>query len=83
MDGRIKVYDGPAIEMPATPTPEEPAAPSAGDEGQAKAYTVVSGDTLSHIAVKHNTTWQKLAEYNKLSNPDLILPGQVILIPAM
>lgn len=83
VDGRIKVYDGPAIEMPATPTPEEPAAPPVGEEGQAKAYTVVSGDTLSHIAAKHKTTWQKLAEYNKLSNPDLILPGQVILIPAM
>ncbi|SCZ81227.1 5'-nucleotidase C-terminal domain-containing protein [Acidaminobacter hydrogenoformans] len=85
VDGRIKVYDGPAIETPTTPVPAEPAAPTPVPvpEGQATAYTVVSGDTLSHIALKHNTTWQKLAEYNKLSNPNLILPGQVILIPAM
>lgn len=46
-------------------------------------YTVISGDVLWKIAVKHNTTWQKLAEYNKLANPNLIFPGQIIKIPAV
>lgn len=44
-------------------------------------YIVVAGDTLSKIASKYNTTYQKLAEYNGIKNPNLIYPGQVIKIP--
>lgn len=44
-------------------------------------YVVKAGDMLSTIAKKYNTTWQKLAEYNKISNPDLIYVGQKIKIP--
>lgn len=45
-------------------------------------YTVVSGDTLSGIASKYGTTYQKLAEHNGISNPNLIYPGQKIKIPS-
>ena len=44
-------------------------------------YTVVGGDTLSGIANRYGTTYQKLAEYNGISNPNLIYPGQQIRIP--
>lgn len=44
-------------------------------------YTVVKGDNLSKIAAKYGTTWKKLAEYNSLKDPNLILPGQKIKIP--
>lgn len=44
-------------------------------------YTVVKGDTLSGIAKKYNTTYQKLAEYNNIPNPNLITVGQKIRIP--
>lgn len=44
-------------------------------------YIVKSGDTLSGIAAKYGTTYQKLAAYNNISNPDLIAVGQKILIP--
>lgn len=44
-------------------------------------YTVKSGDTLGKIASKHGTTWQKLASYNGISNPDVIRVGQKIKIP--
>lgn len=44
-------------------------------------YIVKNGDTLSAIARMYNTTYQVLAEYNGISNPDLIYPGQVINIP--
>ena len=44
-------------------------------------YTVVSGDTLSGIASRYGTTYQRLAEYNGISNPNLIYPGQQIKIP--
>lgn len=44
-------------------------------------YTVVAGDTLIGIAKKYGTTYQKLAEYNSISNPSLISVGQKIKIP--
>lgn len=44
-------------------------------------YVVVKGDTLSRIASLYGTTYQKLAEYNGIANPNLIYPGQHIRIP--
>lgn len=44
-------------------------------------YTVKAGDTLSGIASKYDTTYQKIAEYNNISNPNLIYPNQKIKIP--
>lgn len=44
-------------------------------------YTVQKGDTLSQIASRFRTTYQKIASYNNIQNPNLIYPGQVILIP--
>lgn len=44
----------------------------------AETYTVKSGDTLSEIAEIHNTTVEKLAEQNKITNLDFIHVGQVI-----
>lgn len=41
-------------------------------------YIVKKGDTLSAIARKYNTTYPKLAKINKIKNPDLIYPGQII-----
>jgi LysM repeat protein len=43
-------------------------------------YTVQSGDTLSGIANKYNTTYQELARINGISNPNLISIGQVLKI---
>lgn len=48
----------------------------------ATVYTVQLGDALSMIAYKNNTTWQELAQYNNLKNPDLIFPRDEIKIPA-
>ncbi len=42
-------------------------------------YTVRAGDTLSIIAARHGTTWQRLYAANKAvigGDPDLIMPGQ-------
>ena len=44
-------------------------------------YTVKAGDTLSAIAKKYGTTYQKLASYNGISNPNVINVGQKIKIP--
>lgn len=61
--------------------------PSAGSSGSASTgggdtvYTVKSGDTLSGIAAKYGTTYQTLASYNGISNPNKISVGQKIKIP--
>lgn len=44
-------------------------------------YVVVKGDTLSGIAKRYGTTYQKLAEYNGIKNPNIIHVGQKIIIP--
>ena len=45
---------------------------------KAKTYTVKSGDNLSTIAKKHGTTTASLQTKNKIKNPNLIYPGQVL-----
>lgn len=45
-------------------------------------YIVKSGDTLSRIASLYGTTYQELAKYNNIANPNLIFPGQQIKIPS-
>ena len=45
-------------------------------------YVVKKGDTLSSIASKYNTTYQKLAKYNGIKNPNKIYPGEIIKIPS-
>ena len=65
------------IKDTVSPTPEVQPTP----EPVIKTYIVKAGDVLWKIAAKFNTTWQKLAEYNKLKNPHLIFPNQKILVP--
>lgn len=43
-------------------------------------YTVRSGDTLSGIASKYGTTYQKLAQMNGIANPNKIYAGQCIRV---
>ena len=45
-----------------------------------KTYIVKSGDTLSGIAAKYGTTYQKIASDNGISDPNKIYPGQVLKI---
>jgi LysM repeat protein len=45
-------------------------------------YTVQPGDTLSGIASANGTTWQTLASINRLTNANLIYPGQSLIIRA-
>ena len=54
---------------------------SGSTSGGEQKYTVKAGDTLSGIAAKYGTTYQKLATYNGIANPNNINVGQVIRIP--
>lgn len=47
----------------------------------ASTYTVVSGDTLSSIAKRFNTTVSSLSQTNSISNPNVIRVGQRLSIP--
>lgn len=49
-------------------------------ENKKAEYVVRAGDTLSGIAAKYGTTWQKIAEDNQIGNPNLIYPGQKLVI---
>jgi LysM repeat protein len=46
-------------------------------------YTVQRGDTLTEIARDHGVTLSEVVNLNEIGNPDLILPGQLILIPGV
>lgn len=43
--------------------------------------TVALGDTLTGIGARTSRTWQQLAGWNHLPNPNLIYAGQIIVLP--
>ncbi|NNL48237.1 MAG: LysM peptidoglycan-binding domain-containing protein, partial [Acidimicrobiia bacterium] len=52
--------------------------------GGGDTYTVASGDSLSAIAARYGISWQELYEANRAligGDPNLIQPGQVLVIP--
>ena len=58
-----------------------------GFEREVRSYTVVAGDSLSKIAKREYgdaQKWKQIYEANrdKIKDPDLIYPGQVLNIPA-
>lgn len=60
----------------------EDTAPDAGAAQVVTVYTVKKGDTLYQIAAKYGTTYQAIAAYNGIKNPNVIRVGQKIKIPA-
>lgn len=48
--------------------------------GSAQYYIVQSGDTLSGIAAKYGTSYQKVAQLNGISNPNVIYVGQKLRV---
>ncbi len=58
-----------------TPTPAPAPAP--------QVYVVKKGDTVYKIAKRYGTTMQAIILANNLRNPNLIYPGQILLIPTV
>ena len=48
---------------------------------QTGVYIVKLGDNLSRIALSYGTVWQELQKLNNLKNPNLIFPGQKLIVP--
>lgn len=61
----------------------EPAAPGVRDvlAAPGRTYEVVKGDSLWKIAQRFNVTVRELQELNDLSRPDVIVPGQTLVLP--
>lgn len=66
------IYPGQKLSIPGGGAAPAPAV---------RSYTVKSGDTLSGIASQYGTSYQTLAAYNGIADPNKIYPGQVIRIP--
>ncbi|CAN5607740.1 hypothetical protein BH23CHL7_BH23CHL7_12610 [soil metagenome] len=64
-----------------SPAPTPAITPSPTEVGE-QSYTVQSGDTLAAIADRFGVTMQAIVALNNLENPDRILIGQVLIIPA-
>ena len=88
--GTMAVLGGPGMAS-ATPiaasahlasAPLMSAPATGGGSGLTGRYTVVAGDTLSAIAARFGTTTATLASANHLPNPNLILVGEVLAVPA-
>ena len=69
------IYVGQVLRIPGGQ-----ATSSATHSNNSTTYTVKSGDTLSGIASKFGTTYQKIAADNGIANPNIIHPGQVLKI---
>lgn len=84
-NGYIRGYGLPAYNSIATSSQKDvKPKPSPKPEHKGDIYithTVVQGETLSDIANKYGTTYQELAKYNGIANPNLIRVGQKIKIP--
>jgi LysM repeat protein len=46
-------------------------------------YVVGDGETLSEIADSYDLSYETLAEYNDLTDPNTLRPGQRIMIPSV
>lgn len=79
-DSYIVGYGRPAYDVEPGNANAGSQTPSNGTTSEVT-YTVVAGDTLSKIAAKYGTTYQKLAAYNGITNPNIIRVGQKIKIP--
>ncbi|WP_018664792.1 LysM peptidoglycan-binding domain-containing protein [Heyndrickxia acidiproducens] len=75
-----RIYAGKTLKVPAgsSSTASVPRT-SSGSAGSTATYMVKSGDTLSGISVKYNTTVAKLKSLNGLSS-DLIFAGQKLKV---
>jgi nucleoid-associated protein YgaU len=80
--------NGPTTRSSAVRTQPRAVSPHVEAEGgqpvAANTHHVVAGEWLSRIARRYGTTWQHLYALNRdrIKNPDLIYPGQVLRLPA-
>jgi LysM repeat protein len=62
--------------------PTATVAPPSATSTATQVYVVVDGDTIETIAARFGVTVAALLELNPLINPDIIIPGQELQLPA-
>jgi len=72
----------PANRPPVAASRPSSAAPGEGEDWRPDTYTVRQGDTLYAIALDHGHDYRDVAEWNALSDPNLIRIGQVLRVKA-
>lgn len=80
---RIYIGQRLLVRQPAAEQPQQQTTPKQTETNtttNSNTYTVKSGDTLSQIAGKFNTTYTQLAQLNHISNPNVIHVGQVLTL---
>ncbi len=81
-----KIMNFVIVEEQTVPVAPEPELERQGTPPAAKIYTVTKGDSLWAIAKKqlgNGSRWQEIYNLNKdkISNPNVIYPGQVLTMP--
>ncbi|KGK90592.1 hypothetical protein DP73_07095 [Desulfosporosinus sp. HMP52] len=61
--------------------PKRPCPPMPTPTPSNEVYVVKKGDSVWKIAQRYGTTMQAIILANDLRNPDLIYPGQILIIP--
>lgn len=70
-------------QQPQASTPAQtPNNNTSNSQSAQRSYTVKSGDTLSGIAGRYNTSYTQLARINHIANPNRIYVGQVLQLEA-
>ncbi len=82
--GQVLVVPAPAQPQPTATSPQQPQPTATSAQPtpvpERVTYTVQRGDTLSRIALRYGVTVQELVMLNNIANPNLIYPGQVLII---
>ncbi|BAF58276.1 MAG: L,D-transpeptidase family protein [Pelotomaculum sp.] len=63
-------------------TGSQPENIQAGAQDGAKRHTVLPGESLWEIARRYGKSLESIIAANNMANPDLIYPGQTIIIPS-
>ncbi len=77
------IFVGQVLQIPVPTVPPAVAAvpPTIAVPTGFRVYTVQPGDTLAEIAARFGTTVQALTTVNRIPDPDVIVAGQVLLVP--
>ncbi|EDS77691.1 2',3'-cyclic-nucleotide 2'-phosphodiesterase [Clostridium botulinum C str. Eklund] len=72
----------PDVKPEIKPQPKPAPKPQVSTDSNVRVmYIVKTNDTLKKIGNAYGVSWRELASYNKIANPNMIFPGQRILIP--
>lgn len=79
-DAAATATPAPTVETPAV---QPTSAAATGTQPTTEVnHTVQPGENLYRIGLKYGYSWAVLAQYNNITNPNLVTVGQVIKIPA-